>query len=172
MARIAVDPDRVAQVLEVLPSFPIVLVSTRSNVLTVNQVHYFTFQPLRIGVAIARVRHTYSLVEEEGEFVVNVPDASLLQAVKECGRLSGRDGSKFEATGLTPIQSFVVAAVSVAECLAHIECRVDRRISFEDRTWFIGPVVAARKAEGWSGKRGLLCGRHTYDMLGEALAPR
>ena len=172
MNKVVVDPSGVVPVLELLPSFPILLVSTRTNVLTVNQVHYFSFRPLRLGVAIARARHSFRLIQEEGEFVINVPDKDMLDAVRACGKLSGRDGSKFEATGLTPIPSAVVAAVSVAECLAHIECRVSREILFEDRVWFIGDVVAARRAADWSGERGLLCGRHAYGTQGEDVAPR
>ena len=165
MNETVVDPESVAQLLGLLPSFPIVLVSTRTNVLTVNQVHYFSFRPLRLGVAIARIRHSFRLIQDEGEFVINVPDWNLLDVVRACGRLSGRDGNKFEATGLTPTSSTEVAAVSVGECPAHIECRVDRQVPFEERVWFVGQVVAARRAEDWSGERGLLCGRHAYGML-------
>jgi flavin reductase (DIM6/NTAB) family NADH-FMN oxidoreductase RutF len=159
-------------VLELLPQFPIVLVSTRSNVLTVNQVHYFTFAPLRLGVAVARVRHSWQLIDDEGEFVVNVPGPELLDAVRTCGKLSGRDGDKFVRAGLTPIPSQEVAAVSVAECGAHIECRVTRRLDFDERTWFIGDVVAADRSPDHVGSLALTCGRHDYGTGGPPIGPR
>jgi flavin reductase (DIM6/NTAB) family NADH-FMN oxidoreductase RutF len=159
-------------VLELLPQFPIVLVSTRANVLTVNQVHYFTFAPLRLGVAIARVRHSWQLIDGEGEFVVNVPGPNLLEAVKACGRLSGRDGDKFGRARLTPVPSREVAAVAVGECGAHIECRVTSRIGFEERTWFIGDVVAADRSPDHDGSLALTCGRHDYRSGGEIAGPR
>ena len=159
-------------VLDLLPPYPIVLVTTRGNVITVNQVAYFTFRPLRIGVAIAHVRYTYGLLSAEGEFVVNVPGISLIEVVKLCGSRSGREGNKFEAARLTPTPSSQVQAVSIAECGAQIECRVDRRIEFEHRDWFVGEVVAARKREGHMGTEALTCGRNHYLLPGEPVAAR
>ena len=49
-------------VLALLPPYPIVLVSTQTNIITINQVMYFTFSPLRIGIAVAHTRYTYGLL--------------------------------------------------------------------------------------------------------------
>ena len=168
----AVPPQSPAAVLDLLPPYPIVLVTTRSNVITVNQVTYFTFRPLRIGVAIAHVRYSYDLLKAEGEFVVNIPDTSLIEAVKLCGSRSGREGDKFEAAGLTPTASSQVQAVGIAECGAQIECRVTRQIGFEHRDWFIGDVVAARRRDGHLGTEALMCGRHHYLLPGDVVSPR
>jgi flavin reductase (DIM6/NTAB) family NADH-FMN oxidoreductase RutF len=168
----SLPPQSPAAVLDLLPPYPIVLVTTRDNVITVNQVSYFTFRPLRIGVAIAHVRHTYGLLRDEGEFVVNVPDASLIEAVKLCGSRSGREGNKFEAAGLTPAPASEVQAATIAECGAQIECRVARQIKFEHRDWFIGEVVAARKREAHRGVQALICGRHDYLLPGDVVSPR
>lgn len=161
-----------SRVLALLPPYPIVLVTTRDNVITVNQVAYFTFAPLRVGVGIAHARHTYGLLKAEGEFVINVPGAELLDAVRVCGTRSGRDGDKFAPAGLATEPSARVAAVSVQQCAAHIECRVAREIVFERRTWFVGPVVAARCREGHRSSDALMCGRHAYVLPGEHVAPR
>ena len=159
-------------VLDLLPPFPIVLVTTRTNAITVNQVTYFSFRPLRIGIAIAHARYSYALLKAEHEFVVNVPNASLLEAVRICGSLSGRDGPKFGAAGLDPQPSVEVSAVSIAQCSAHIECRVVREIPFEHRDWFIGEVVAARRRSDHDGTAGLLCGRHHYMLAETTVGPR
>lgn len=159
-------------VLDLLPPYPIVLVTTRTNAITVNQVMYFTFQPLRIGVAIAHSRFTYLLLKTEGEFVINIPDASMVNAVKICGSLSGKDGDKFKAAGLDTEPSSQIQAVSIAQCGAHIECRVDRAIPFEHRDWFVGEVVAARKRTDHRGTSALMCGRHDYSIPGDMVAPR
>ncbi len=172
MSKEFIAPKPSGGVLEVLPPFPIVLVTTRSNVITVNQIAYFTFSPLRIGIGIAHTRHTYSLLKDEREFVINIPDASLVDAVKTCGSLSGRDHHKFKAAGLSAQESSQVSAVSIRECSANIECRVVKEIAFEERTWFIGEVVAARKGEGHLGTKALLCDRQHYVVSGTAVAPR
>ncbi len=165
-------PITTKDVLGLLPPYPIVLVSTRTNIITINQVMYFTFSPLRIGIAVAHVRYTYGLLREEGEFVINVPGAELVDAVKQCGSVSGRKGGKFAAVGLTPQPSAQVAAASIAECSAHIECRVEREIVFEHRTWFVGVVVAASRREGHTGVAALLCGRNDYRLSGDVVAER
>ena len=167
-----IPPARTKDVLAVLPPFPLVLVTTRSNIITIGQIEYFTFSPLRIGIAVAHTRHTYSLLKAEREFVVNVPSAGMLSAVRLCGSISGRDRDKFEASGLTREDSAVVRAVSLRECGAHIECKIEREIEFEKRTWFVGEVVAARRRAGHLGTEGLLCGRTHYAMTGEVLGPR
>jgi flavin reductase (DIM6/NTAB) family NADH-FMN oxidoreductase RutF len=159
-------------VLDLLPPFPIVLVTTRTNVLTVNQVTYCTFRPLRIGIAIAHARHSYGLLKAEGTFVINVPDGSMVETVKACGTLSGRDGDKFAAVGLDREPSLAVEAVSIASCGAHIECRVVRVVPFEHRDWFIGNVVAARKQTDHAGTSALLCGRHRYMLAQTEVALR
>jgi flavin reductase (DIM6/NTAB) family NADH-FMN oxidoreductase RutF len=167
-----VSPQSPTAVLDLLPPYPIVLVTTRSNVITVNQVAYFTFRPLRIGVAIAHTRFTYGLLSKEGEFVVNVPDASLIEAVKTCGSRSGKAGDKFEAAGLTRMASSRVQAVGIAQCGAQIECRVERRIGFERRDWFIGEVVAAWTTAQHASDRAMMCGRHHYLLPGEIVSMR
>ena len=159
-------------VLDVLPPFPIVLVTTQFNVITINQVEYFSFRPLRIGIAIAHIRHTWSLLKAEGEFVINVPDASLVEAVKVCGSLSGREHDKFQAAGLEREASAQVGATSIRQCGAQIECRVEREIEFENRTWFIGRVVAARVHADHVGTSALMCSRHAYIVPGTKVAPR
>jgi flavin reductase (DIM6/NTAB) family NADH-FMN oxidoreductase RutF len=159
-------------VLQTLPPFPVVLVTTRSNIITIDQLTYFTMSPLRIGIGVAHARHTHGLLQEEGEFVINVPDASLLGAVKICGRMSGRDKDKFYEAGLTREDSTEVAAAGIAECGASIECRVEQQLPFEDRTWFIGKVVAATRHPEQRGSHALLCGRVAYWLPGEMLQPR
>ncbi len=159
-------------VLALLPPYPIVLVSTRTNIITINQVAYFTFKPLRLGIAVAHTRYTYALLKEEQGFVVNIPNAGLVEAVKFCGSHSGRNGDKFAAAGLTPVPSHKVDALSIAECPAHIECQVERELDFEHRTWFIGSVVAARVREGHKGTNALLCGREAYRVPGNVVSPR
>jgi len=172
VSEIPVVPLRTGPVLELLPPFPIVLVTTRTNVITIGQIEYFTFSPLRIGIGVAHSRHSHNLLANEGEFVVNVPDESLVEAVRLCGRLSGRDHDKFKAAGLDPEPSSEVQAVSIAQCRAKTECQIERQIDFEDRTWFIAAVVAARKQDGFTGRQALLCDRLGYVLAGPELAPR
>ncbi len=172
MNTLHIEPLTTNAVLGTLPPFPIVLVSTRSNIITINQVAYFTFSPLRIGIGVAYSRYTHSLLKLEREFVINIPVSHHLDAIKICGSLSGRSVDKFQETGLTRAKSSQVKAVSIAECGAHIECQIEQEIDFEERTWFIGRVVAARKNSDHQGVHGLLCNREHYILPGEIVEKR
>ena len=68
-------------VLELLPPFPIVLVTTRTNIITIGQLEYFTFEPLRLGIAIAHSRWSHGLVNEEREFVVHVQADAAMESM-------------------------------------------------------------------------------------------
>ena len=153
-------PDDRTGVLHTLAPFPVSVISTRTNALAANQIEYFTFRPLRLGTAIAFERYSYELIKNEGEFVVNVPTADQVEAVKHCGSFSGRDGDKFLAGNVPTVPAQVVQSVCLADFAAHIECVVCREIHFEERTWFVGDVVAARKRPGHTDINSLMCGRH------------
>jgi flavin reductase (DIM6/NTAB) family NADH-FMN oxidoreductase RutF len=159
-------------VLGSLAGVPVVLVSTRDNVLTIAQVHYFSFQPLSLGIGVHRKRHSYGLIESEGEFVVNLATVDQVEAVRACGELSGRDGDKFARVGLTPVPGSEVSACLVDECPVSIECRVMERLDLPIRTWFIGEVVAAHRAEDFDQDKNLYCSRTHYRCIGETLAQR
>ncbi|MFQ5809724.1 MAG: flavin reductase family protein [Armatimonadota bacterium] len=159
-------------VLRSFAGVPVVLVSTRDNVLTIAQVHYFSFQPLTLGIGVHRKRHSYGLIESEGEFVVNLVTVEQVEAVKACGQLSGRDGDKFARVGLTPVPGTEVSACLVAECPVSIECRVIERVDLPLRTWFIGEVVAAHWADDFDPDENLYCSRTHYRAIGDILAPR
>lgn len=146
--------------------------STQSNIITINQLAYFTFKPLRLGIAVAHSRHSLALIREEREFIVNIPDVGMLEAVKLCGSVSGRAGDKFKAAGLEREAALEVAAAAIARCPARIECRVERCLEFEDRNWFIGLVVAAAAAPTHRGADALMCGRQEYSVPGDVVGTR
>jgi flavin reductase (DIM6/NTAB) family NADH-FMN oxidoreductase RutF len=165
-------PLNAQHVLDLLPPYPIVLVTVGANIITINQIAYLTFSPLRLGIGVARTRYTYELLKEHGAFVVNVPGPDLLEAVKLCGSVSGREFDKFSRAGLTQRPSEEVPVPGIDECGGWIECRVERHIDFEERTWFVGLVVAAQRRVEHQGMEALMCGRGVYALPGDVIAPR
>jgi flavin reductase (DIM6/NTAB) family NADH-FMN oxidoreductase RutF len=75
-------------------------------------------------VLVRPSRHTYSRLEEIGEFTINVPPRGLATGVNLCGTVSGRDHDKFQEAGLTPVASRQVRPPIVQECVVHYECRI------------------------------------------------
>ena len=115
----------------------------KANIITVSAATLTCIQPPMVGTAIAPQRYSHHLLVEIGEFVLNVPDVALLEAVDKCGGLSGRDVDKFVAAGLTPAPSLVVKPPRIAECPVNLECRVRHRIELGSHDWFIAEIVAA-----------------------------
>ncbi len=156
--------------IRALPAFPVVLVTTGRNIITVGMVQIFSFSPFIIGIGIHPKRHSHALLAESGEFVVNVPTRSLLASVRLCGLRSGRDCDKFAAADLTPVRGTVVETASIQECPVSIECRVVSRFQPGDHEWFVGQAVAVHVCEDYSPEQGLLYWwGGEYRTLGEAI---
>ena len=79
-----------------------------------------------IFIALVRVsRHTRKLLDESGEFTVNVPVGEADRKILGfCGSKSGRDVNKFSELGLTPVESDVVSVPGIKELPLTLECKV------------------------------------------------
>ncbi len=75
-------------------------------------------------VLVRPSRFTYKLIEETGEFTVNIVPPNLKEVVQYCGTVSGRDHDKFKEKNLTAIPSSKVKTPMIKECILHFECRV------------------------------------------------
>ena len=78
-------------------------------------------------VLVRPSRYTYKLIEETGEFTVNIVPPKLKEVVQYCGTVSGRDHDKFKEKNLTAIPSTKVKTAIIKECILHFECRVVNR---------------------------------------------
>lgn len=74
-------------------------------------------------VAVRKSRYTHSLMEETGEFTVNVPHKGMEKSTSFCGTNSGRDHDKFKEAKLTAIPGRKVKTPAIEECAIHYECR-------------------------------------------------
>ena len=70
-------------------------------------------------------RHSHKLVEESGEFTINVPVGKLdPQVLKVAGSVSGRDMDKIAELGLTLVEPEAIATPGILECPITLECTV------------------------------------------------
>jgi flavin reductase (DIM6/NTAB) family NADH-FMN oxidoreductase RutF len=106
---------------------PVVLVTTRyrgkANVMTMSWHMVIDFSPM-IACVIGPWDYTYTALRKTRECVLAVPTVDMAETVVEIGNYSGRDMDKFAAYGLTAWPAGCVKAPLIAECLAHLECRV------------------------------------------------
>jgi flavin reductase (DIM6/NTAB) family NADH-FMN oxidoreductase RutF len=119
----------------------------RPNIITLGMYMSISSNPPQLCIGVAPQRYSHGLIEESGEFVVNVPSIDLKEAMHFCGVKSGRDVDKFKETGLTPIPAMKVRPPLIEECFGHLECRVVQSHVCRDHTLFVGEVVAASADE-------------------------
>jgi flavin reductase (DIM6/NTAB) family NADH-FMN oxidoreductase RutF len=74
-------------------------------------------------VLVRPSRYTYGMLEQNGDFTVNVAPPELAETIAYCGTVSGRDQDKFAERGLTPGPARKVRAPIIQECAIHYECR-------------------------------------------------
>lgn len=78
-------------------------------------------------VLVRPSRYSYSRLEQNPDFTINVPPRELAAAAAHCGKVSGRDHDKFQEMGLTTVAGRQVRSPIIAECVVHYECRIVHR---------------------------------------------
>ncbi len=123
----------------------------RDNIMTAAWCFPLSGNPPLFGVSLATKRFTYGLIEKGRDFALNIPGEGMEEAVRICGTTSGRDTDKFAEAKLTREKSKEIAAPSIAECSATIECRLENIIETGDHVLLVGKavnVVKRREAKG------------------------
>jgi len=115
----------------------------RANIIAVSFSMPVSRDPPMVACAIGKKMYSCELIEQTGEFVINVPPQDLKRRIYYCGFHSGRDVDKFKETGLTPQSARHLDVPIIAECVAHMECRVRDALDAGDKRLFIATVVDA-----------------------------
>ena len=129
----------------VLP-LPVVLISTISKAGIRNAAPWGNITPIlrpldEIVLASWLRRDTLDNIRETGEFVVNVPPATMVEEVMLCSRNFPPEVDEFEEARLTPRPSTVVAPPGIEGSVAWMECRLVEEITREKFALVIGNVV-------------------------------
>jgi flavin reductase (DIM6/NTAB) family NADH-FMN oxidoreductase RutF len=123
----------------------VVLISSshggKDNVMTACWCFPLSADPAMFGVSVSKKRFSHSLIDKSKEFVINVPDFGMIEAVKICGENSGRDKDKFMLARLTKEKSEKVSVPSIKECMTSIECKVVDSLETGDHILFVGEAV-------------------------------
>ena len=71
------------------------------NMFTVSWVGTICTNPAMCYISVRPERHSYPIIRENGEFVINLTTADMARATDWCGVRSGKDFDKAKETGLT-----------------------------------------------------------------------
>ena len=128
-----------------------------SNIITVAWAGIINTHPPRVSIAIRPTRHSYGIIKERGEFVINLTPASLVRECDYCGIYTGAKVDKFEKTGLHKEPAAEVACPVIAECPLALECKVIDILPQGTHDLFLADVVAIDVDEALVDERGKLC---------------
>ena len=126
------------------------------NVLTAAWTGIVNSEPPMTYVSIRPQRHSHSIIQEKGEFVINLPTEAIVKATDLCGVKSGRDTDKFQLAGLTAEPSNLVAAPGIAECPISLECKVREVTSLGSHDMFLADIVAVDVDPKYVDEKGAL----------------
>ena len=126
------------------------------NVLTDAWTGIVNSEPPMTYVSIRPQRHSHSIIQEKGEFVINLPTEAIVKATDLCGVKSGRDVDKFALAGLTAEPSNLVAAPGIAECPISLECKVREVTHLGSHDMFLADIVAVDVDPKYVDEKGAL----------------
>lgn len=141
---------------------PAVMVSCASgagekDIVTVAWAGTVCTNPPMLSISLRPERHSYHIIRESGEFVVNLVTSRLQRACDWCGVRSGRDYDKWAECRLTaePAAKLELAP-AIAESPVNIECRVCDVLELGSHHLFLADVIAVQVEEGLLDTRGKL----------------
>lgn len=139
---------------------PAVMVSTadkkgNDNILTVAWTGTVCTNPAMVYISVRPERYSHHMIEESGEFVINLTTESLVRAVDFCGVRSGKEMDKWDACGLTRGKASALSyAPVIEEAPVNIECRTVRIDHLGSHDMFLAEVVAVQADESHMNKSG------------------
>jgi flavin reductase (DIM6/NTAB) family NADH-FMN oxidoreductase RutF len=140
----------VAEIRRYLEPGPIVLVTSKwrkeVNIMTMGWHTVMEFTPSLVGCVIAAGNHSFGLIKNSKECVINIPAAKLIDTVVGIGNCSGSEVDKFREFQLTADRADKVKAPLIRECFASFECKLVDDAMLDKYNFFIFEVVRAHVA--------------------------
>jgi len=131
---------------------PVVMVSMADkngnyNIITLAWVGTVCTNPPMVSISVRPERYSYPILQETGEFVINLTTKELAYATDYCGVKSGRDVDKFKEMQLTPLPASQIKAPLIGESPVSLECKVRQIMPLGSHHMFLADVVAVHADE-------------------------
>jgi flavin reductase (DIM6/NTAB) family NADH-FMN oxidoreductase RutF len=140
----------VSEIRRFLEPGPVVLVSSawkgKANVMTMGWHTVMEFSPSLVGCIISNRNHSFEMIKNSKECVINVPTTDMARKVVGIGNCSGSEVDKFKKFKLTAIPASKVHAPLIQECYANFECKIFDAGLVDRYNFFIFEVVKAHVA--------------------------
>ena len=144
-----------------LAPLPAVMVSCgdmeNSNIITIGWTGIVNTHPPMTYISVRPSRHSYNIIKESGEFVINLVPAELVKKADYCGIYTGKKVDKFAKCGLHKAEAKEVACPVIEESPMALECKVKDIIPLGTHDMFLAEIVAVDVDEKLLDKDGKLC---------------
>ena len=124
------------------------------NIFTVAWAGTVCSDPAMVSISVRPSRYSHHMIEETGEFVINLTTRDLAFATDYCGVKSGRDVDKFKELGLHISPAAEVSAPLLDESPVNIECRVTQVLRLGTHDMFVAKVVSVHADEKYMDENG------------------
>lgn len=149
MEKVNLPFDRISEAHNFFqPSLPVLVTTLEKDGFThaapFSWIIPLSVDPPIVGMALlTKPKKQLSLenIERHPEFVVNVPGIELAEQLVICSYKTGPHKKKIEVAKLCPTPANIVKPNLIAECRAHLECRVSSIQETGDHCLIIGEVV-------------------------------
>ncbi len=119
------------------------------NIITIAWTGTICSDPPMCYISVRKGRHSYKILKETNEFVLNLTTKDLAYATDWCGVRSGRQYDKFKEMNLTPGKASVVRAPIIEESPVNIECKVTQVLELGTHDMFMAEVVNVKADEAY-----------------------
>ena len=138
---------------------PAVLVSCgdregKINLMTAAWTGTVCSDPPMVYVSVRKERFSHHMIQETGEYVINLTTEELARATDFCGVRSGKDMDKFKEMHLTPTFGELQYAPMIVESPVYIECRVKNVMELGSHDMFVAEVTAVYVDERYMDEKG------------------
>jgi flavin reductase (DIM6/NTAB) family NADH-FMN oxidoreductase RutF len=117
------------------------------NIITISWTGTICTDPAMCYISVRPSRHSYGIIKQNREYVINLTTKSLAYATDWCGVKSGSKYRKFDEMKLTAEPASRIKALMIRESPVNIECIVKDIIELGSHHMFISEVVAVHADE-------------------------
>ena len=125
---------------------PVVLITCGAdddaNIFSLNRIASCNAEPPMISISVRPLRASHTLIDQLGEFVVNIPWPDMEMLSDFVGTTTSRTIDKWQETGLTRLLASIVQPPLLAECPVNLECQVRHTLRLPSHSLFVAEVVA------------------------------
>ncbi len=143
-----------------LAPLPAVLVTCgtpeKANALTIAWTGIINTIPPMTYISVRPERHSYPIIKETGEFVINLTTSAMAKETDFCGVRSGRDMNKIEKCKLTLTAGKTVSAPVIEQSPLSLECKVREIKELGSHHMFIAEITGIQAEERFMDSKGKL----------------